>query len=76
MSISHFYLSGVEALDSSLSTYFLSDEFTELHPAWIGEVLVKPKLEKTKMHQYGTAIGAAMRASHPRRYAYQHNFTS
>jgi prepilin-type N-terminal cleavage/methylation domain-containing protein len=75
LSINYFYLSGVEALDTALRDAFKGDAVTQLQPQWIGDVLPGTKLTKKKIHQFGPSIGAAMRAAHPFRYGYQHNFS-
>jgi prepilin-type N-terminal cleavage/methylation domain-containing protein len=75
LSIQHMYLSGVEALDTALRDAFKGEEFKELQPQWIGDVLPGTQLTKKKIHQFGPSIGAAMRAVHPFRYRYQHNFS-
>ena len=66
-------LAGVEATSATLlkSTAEINKEIV-VQP--IGKLITVPSVAPQKLHIYGAAIGAALRSSHPRKYAYQHNF--
>jgi Tfp pilus assembly PilM family ATPase len=71
--ITYIFLSGVEALDEKLNKELSKISTKEVPILNLGKAIKVGNLNEQKLHTFGAAVGAALRAVYPRRYAYQHN---
>ena len=72
MKIQHVLLSGVEAWGKSFEL-LSKKKIEEVSLVRLGDILSVHYMSAKDVHVFGAAVGAALRASFPMRYGYQHN---
>jgi hypothetical protein len=71
--VTSVYLSGFEALDRKLNIGLKKITSKEVPVQPLSDNIKLSGVDSEKMHQFGSAIGAAIRSSSPFLYNYQHN---